>query len=593
MAAAQEARFTRRAHETAFPAHAARYCLREAGLSVRDLDHVAVSGTPLPTFKRLIDTALSRAPAGFSSVHRALSPWLRRDRRLSTRMRRELGPGPRGALAFIDHDESHAAAAFLPSPFDEAAILTLDGVRERTATTMGVGRGRRIDLIRHLPFPHSLGLVYAACAHYCGFAATGGEDDFMGLAPYGRPVYADLILKRLLDLRDDGSFWLDMAYFSRGPGITLPGPKFAALFGGPPRAPQSAIEQRYLDLAASIQAVTETVMLALARDLARRTGQKKLVLAGRAALNGAANGRLLREGPFDDMWIQPAGDAGGALGAALFVWHQRLEQPRPPRAHDRQHGSCLGPAFSSAEIRACLDRAGAHYAQVTDEPDLIRRVVDLLAGGKIVGWFQGRMEFGPMALGARSILADARSPTMPAAIPRTIAGRDSGQPCPSMVLREEASNWFGIDERHESPYMLLDAPVLDAHRVRVSDGARGGMRTEPGLPAPVQIARSTIPAVTHVDGSARLQTVDAGRHPRTTTLLRAFGDRTGCPVLVNASFHAPGEPIVCTPEEAYRCFRATGMDALVMEDVIVLKAGVPAERGEAEQAMYRDAFPLS
>ena len=443
-----------------------------------------------------------------------------------------------------------------------------------------------------LTFPHSLGLLYSAFTYYCGFKVNSGEYKLMGLAPYGRPIYKDLITRHLIDLREDGSFWLDMRYFNYCQGLTMTGARFDELFGGPPRDPETDIDQRHMDLAASIQAVTEDAVLAMGREAFRRTGLRRLVMAGGVALNCVANGRLLREGPFDDIWIQPAaGDAGGALGAALFVWHQLLERPRESRATDRQKGSFLGPRFTARDITGVLESAGARYRASDDEADLIDQIVRLLTDGRIVGWFQGRMEFGPRALGARSILGDPRSPRMQAAMNLKIKFRESFRPFAPMVLQDEAHRWFALRPGQESPYMLLVAPVLEEHRVPLSEQDRATLAGDPDLRQRVNVRRSTIPAVTHVDYSARVQTVDETRNPRTTRLLRAFFAHTGCPVLVNTSFNVRGEPIVCTPEDAFRCFLATDMDALVLEDAIVLKAdvsgGVAADAREKHLAQFQ------
>ncbi len=468
-------------------------------------------------------------------------------------------------------------------------MASASGARRRWAS----GRGNRIELTSQLQFPHSLGLLYSAVTYYCGFKVNSGEYKLMGLAPYGRPIYKDLITKHLVDLRDDGSFWLDMQYFNYCQGLTMTNGRFDELFGGPPRNPESDIAQRHMDLAASIQAVTEDVMLAMGRELHRQTGQRRLVLAGGVALNCVGNGRLLREGPFEDIWIQPAaGDAGGALGGAMFVWHQLLEKPREIRTTDCQKGSFLGPRFAAADIRGMLDRAGAKYQQATDEADLMRRVVDILSDGKIVGWFQGRMEFGPRALGARSILGDPRSAKMQATMNLKIKFRESFRPFAPIVLQEEAHKWFALQAGQESPYMLLVAPVLDEHRTPITDDQRATMAADPDLRNRVNIPRSTIPAVTHVDYSARLQTVDETRNPRTWRLLRAFFERTGCPVLVNTSFNVRGEPIVCTPEDAYRCFLGTEMDALVLEDLILLKTDVADTLDPAAREKYLAQFQL-
>jgi carbamoyltransferase len=593
VAAAQEERFTRRKHDPEFPSHAVQYCLREAGLTIADVNHVVFYEKPMRKFERLLETYLGFAPAGFSSFKMAMPAWLKDKLRLVPLMRRELGDDFRGTFAFTDHHESHAASAFFPSPFDEAAILTLDGVGEWSTTTMGVGRGNKIELTRHIQFPHSLGLLYSAFTYYCGFKVNSGEYKLMGLAPYGKPVYKDLILKHLIDIRPDGSFWLDMAYFNYCQGLTMTGPKFDELFGGPARKPESSIEQKHMDLASSIQAVTEDAMLAMGQELFRETGQKKLVMAGGVALNCVGNGRLLREGPFDDIWIQPAaGDAGGALGAALFTWYQLLEKPRTSVTIDRQKGSFLGPKFAPADVRRTLDRAGAKYHQAPSEDAFLSRVVDLLVEEKIVGWFQGRMEFGPRALGARSIIGDPRSPKMQATMNLKIKFRESFRPFAPIVLKEEAHRWFDLDPDLESPYMLIVAPVLEQHRVPLTKEQVQMMDVDPDLRNRVNVPRSTIPAVTHVDYSARLQTIDAVRNPRTAKLMRLFFERTGCPVLVNTSFNVRGEPIVCTPEDAYRCFLGTEMDALVVEDVLLLKTDVDTKVDAAEREKYLAQFQL-
>ena len=641
VAAAQEERFTRRKHDPGFPSRAAEYCLREAGKSPADIDYVVFYEKPMRKFERLIETYLAFAPAGFKSFSMAIPVWLKEKVHLPKVMRQGLGAGVRAPIVFTDHHESHAASAFFPSPFDEAAILTLDGVGEWSTTTFGVGRGNRIELSSQITFPHSLGLLYSAVTYHCGFKVNSGEYKLMGLAPYGRPVYKDLITRHLVDVKPDGSFWLDMQYFNYCQGLTMTNRKFDALFGAPPRDPESAIEQRHMDMAASIQAVTEDVMLAIGREVHRQTGMTRLVMAGGVALNCVANGRLLREGPFEDIWIQPAaGDAGGALGAAMFVWHQLLDNPRGPQgserseprsvttsvgvgphatpqgserseprsvttsvgvgphatqvktASDRQSGSLLGPRFTSRDVSAFLDGAGAKYRRASSEAELMAQVADLLALEKIVGWFQGRMEFGPRALGARSILGDPRSPKMQATMNLKIKFRESFRPFAPIVLREEASRWFGIDPRHESPYMLLVAPVLPEHRVPVSQAEIDVMQNDPDLRNRVNVPRSSIPAVTHVDYSARLQTVDDGRNPRLAALLRAFQQRTGCPVLVNTSFNVRGEPIVCTPEDAYRCFLGTDMDVLVLEDVVLLKEDVAETLDAATRDKYLAQFQL-
>ncbi len=592
LAAAQEERFTRRKHDPSFPAQAIGYCLRAAGLTPDQLDFIAFYDKPLTKFDRLLETYLAYAPRGFRSFARAMPLWLKEKLHLPRVIRRGLGGPTRARLLFLDHHESHAASAFFPSPFDRAAVLTLDGVGEWTTTAYGTGAGNAIRLSRHLQFPHSLGLLYSAFTYYCGFKVNSGEYKLMGLAPFGRPVYQDAIYQNLLDLKADGSFRLAMDYFNYCQGLTMTSRRFHRLFGGSPRAPESVIEQRHMDLAASIQAITEEVMLRMSRHLHRQTGMKNLVLAGGVALNCVANGRLLREGPFDALWIQPAaGDAGGALGAALFVWYQLLDQPRRPDPRDAQYGSLLGPAFTPAAIERFLNAEEVIYERLTDEGELVEEVARLLDEGKVVGWFQGRMEFGPRALGARSILGDPRSPRMQTIMNRKIKFREGFRPFAPVVLRECAHEWFDMPRGQESPYMLLVAPVQPHQCLPLTAEQRVLLTRHPDLCRRVGVARSTVPAVTHVDGSARVQTVDAERHPRLHRLLRAFQQRTGCPVLVNTSFNVRGEPIVCTPQDAYRCFRATDMDVLVLEDCVIRKSA-PEPAGDAARAAHLAQFPL-
>jgi carbamoyltransferase len=593
VAAAQEERFTRKKQDQGFPTLAVQYCLREAGLTPSDLSYIAFYEKPLRKFERLLETYLAFAPDGFRSFRMALPMWLKEKTRLPGIIRDGIGGSTRAPLVFTDHHESHAASAFFPSPFHEAAILTLDGVGESTTTAFGVGSANKIRLTRELEFPHSLGLLYSAFTYYCGFKVNSGEYKLMGLAPYGRPLYKDAIARHLMDLKSDGSFWLNMQYFNYCQGLTMTNQRFHDLFGGAPRNPESAIEQRHMDLAASIQAVTEDVMLAMGREIFRETGLRRLVLAGGVALNCVANGRLLREGPFTDIWIQPAaGDAGGSLGAALFVWHQLLDKPRPSSPTDAQKGSFLGPRFSSSEICSVLDGAGAVYRRVTDERDLMDLVTDLLVAGKVIGWFQGRMEFGPRALGSRSILGDPRSVKMQATMNLKIKFRESFRPFAPCALQEEVHRWFGLEPGQESPYMLLVAPVLEEHRIPVTAEQTRMMTDDPDLRNRVNIPRSTIPAVTHVDYSARVQTVDERRNPRFWRLIRTFFTRTGCPMLVNTSFNVRGEPIVCTPQDAYRCFMATEMDALVLEDVVLLKEQMVDTLDETARARYLAQFQL-
>jgi carbamoyltransferase len=593
VAAAQEERFTRVKHDSAFPTHAIDYCLRQGGLSAGDVDYVAFYDKPLTKFERLLETYLAYVPAGFHSFRLAMPLWLKDKLHMRRTLRGCLGSPSHARLIFTDHHESHAASAFFPSPFEQAAILTLDGVGEWSTATFGVGEGNHIRLIDHISFPHSLGLLYSAFTYYCGFKVNSGEYKLMGLAPYGRPIYRDLILERLLDLKPDGSFWLDMAYFNYCQGLTMTNQRFHRLFGGPPRAPESPLEQRHMDLAASIQAVTEEAMLRIGRHVSQQTRMKYLVLAGGVALNCVANGRLLREGDFEDLWIQPAaGDAGGALGAALFVWHQLLDNVRRPDGCDAQQGSFLGPSFTSDQVEQSLTVLGASGQRFAHENDLLDQVAALLADGKIVGWFQGRMEFGPRSLGARSILGDPRSPTMQAIMNLKIKFRESFRPFAPAVLRERAPEWFDLGPNHESPYMLLVTPVLEHRRVSIDTDALLVMERDPDLRRRVNVVRSEIPAVTHVDYSARLQTVDERRNPRFYRLLEAFDRLTGCPVLVNTSFNVRGEPIVCTPEDAYRCFLATDMDALVLEDVLVVKDAAEREVGMEAREAYLAQFQL-
>jgi carbamoyltransferase len=593
VAAAQEERFTRIKHDPAFPTQAIRYCLHEGKLSPEDLDYIAFYDKPLTKFERLLETYLAYAPQGFPSFRLAMPLWLKDKLHMRRTLRRGLGGPTRARLIFTDHHESHAASAFFPSPFDQAAIVTLDGVGEWSTATFGLGEGNRIRLVDHIAFPHSLGLLYSAFTYYCGFKVNSGEYKLMGLAPYGRPIYRDLIVERLVDLKPDGSFWLNMDYFQYCQGLTMTNRRFHQLFGGPPRAPESPLEQRHMDVAASIQAVTEEAVLRIGRHVSARTGLKHLVLAGGVALNCVANGRLLREGTFDDLWIQPAaGDAGGALGAALFVWYQLLDKPRRPQGRDSQQGSFLGPSFTTDQIMRCLTRHGAPGQHFADQTELFEHVAALLADGKVVGWFQGRMEFGPRALGARSILGDPRSPAMQATMNLKIKFRESFRPFAPVVLRERASEWFDLKPCHESPYMLLVAPVLEHRRVPIDTEALRTMEQDPDLRRRVNVVRSEVPAVTHVDYSARLQTVDDERNPRLHRLLQAFERLTGCPVLVNTSFNVRGEPIVCTPEDAYRCFLATDMDVLVLEDVVIAKDEAAREAGLEAREAYLAQFQL-
>jgi len=571
VAAAQEERFTRKKHDQAFPAHAIEYCLSAAGLGAGDLDYVGFYDKPLLKFERILETYLARAPLGFRSFAKAMPLWLRRKLHLRRQLDRGLKKAYKRRYIFPEHHESHAASAFFPSPFETAAIITLDGVGEWATASYGTGQGNRITLTHELHFPHSLGLLYSAFTYFCGFKVNSGEYKLMGLAPYGEPKYADLIADKLIDIKDDGSFRMDISFFNYCSGLTMTSRKFDALFGGAPRKPETQITRREMDLAASVQKVTEEILLRIARHVHNRTGMENLCLAGGVALNCVANGRLLREGPFQDIWIQPAaGDAGGALGAAMLIWHQLLDNPRTALPDDSQAGSLLGPSFDAGQIEAFLDRTGAAYQTFDDDEALCNSVADMLAREKIVGWFQGRMEFGPRALGCRSILGDARSPTMQSVMNLKIKFRESFRPFAPSVLADRAGEFFQIPRDHTSPYMLLAVPLADDKRIEPS----GENRKAGGLDRR-SVVRSEVPAITHVDYSARVQTVDEARGGRYYELLKAFERKTGCPTIVNTSFNVRGEPIVCTPADAYNCFMATNMDVLVMERFVLHKDAQP------------------
>jgi carbamoyltransferase len=570
VAAAQEERFSRIKHDHRFPREAVAWCLSKAGLDAADLDYVGFYDKPLMKFHRLLETYLSFAPAGFGSFVKAMPLWIREKLHLPRLIRKELGGVIRRGIVFPEHHESHAASAFFPSPFTQAAVLTLDGVGEWATASFGTGRDNRLDLTHELRFPHSLGLLYSAFTYYCGFRVNSGEYKLMGLAPYGEPVYADLIREKLIDLKEDGSFRLDQRYFNYCQGLTMTSRRFDRLFGGRPRRPESPLRKRDMDLAASVQLVTEEIVLKAVHHVHEVTGMDRLCLAGGVALNCVANGRIVREGPFEDLWIQPAaGDAGGALGVALFTWHQLLGKPREVGTSDSQHGSLLGPRATSDEIREVLDARGASYERIENEAELLTRVARMIADGKVIGLMRGRMEFGPRALGARSIVADARSPEMQSRVNLKIKFRESFRPFAPSVTAERAGEYFETLDRHESPYMLLVADVREEKRIPADGADREGLER-------LAMPRSVIPAVTHVDHSARIQTVDADRNGFYHRLLSAFDAETGCPVVVNTSFNVRGEPIVCTPADAWRCFMATNMDVLVMEDYLLLKEEQPA-----------------
>jgi carbamoyltransferase len=583
VAAAQEERFTRKRHDADYPRRAVAYCLEAAGLTAADLDYVGFYDKPLRKFERLLESYLAVAPRGLRSFLAAMPVWLKE--KLFTRelLRGEL-EGFTGEFLFAEHHESHAASAFYPSPFAEAAILTMDGVGEWATSSYGVGRGADIELLAEQHFPHSLGLLNSAFTYYTGFKVNSGEYKVMGLAPYGEPRFVDRILSELMELRADGSFKLNMRYFDYLTGLTMTNEAFDDLFEGPPRSAESRVTQREMDLAASVQQVTEEVVLRMARHVHAVTGLPDLCLAGGVALNCVGNGRLLREGPFRRLWIQPAaGDAGGALGVALLAHHKILGVARPaPNGHDAMRGSYLGPAYGPDEIEASLAEYGAVWERL-DEPALLARTADLLASECVVGWFQGRMEFGPRALGGRSILGDPRSPRMQSVMNLKIKYRESFRPFAPSVLREHVSEWFELDA--DSPYMLLVAGVQERHRVSPTAEQQALFGIER-----LKVPRSEIPAVTHVDHSARIQTVDAETNPLYHGLLQRFLERTGVPVLVNTSFNVRGEPIVCTPADAYRCFMRTEMDALVLGPFLLEKARQPPweEAGDWRQEFALD-----
>ena len=589
IAAAQEERFTRIKHDHDFPAKAVEYCLREGGIGPEQIDYVVFYDKPLLKFDRLLETYLAYAPAGLRSFMMAMPLWLKTKLHLPREIRKSLGGKYRRRIAFTWHHESHAASAFYPSPFDEAAILTLDGVGEWDTASIGIGRGNKIELLQTLEFPHSIGLLYSAFTYFCGFKVNSGEYKLMGLAPYGEPKYADIIRDRLMDLKDDGSFRLDMRYFNYAQGLTMTGRGFEELFDGPARDPESAITQREMDLAASIQKVTEEIVLRMARHARKVTGARNLCLAGGVALNCVANGVLLREGIFDDVWIpSAAGDAGGALGAALFCQYQLLELERTPSKQDTLKGALLGPSFSNDEIRAFLDARGVKYHYVADEDELLRRTAAAMVEEKVVGWFQDRMEFGPRALGARSIIGDARSERMQAQMNLQIKYRESFRPFAPSALEEESSRFFNLDR--PSPYMLLVAPVREEERCALTEEQLAAMR-DPDLRKRVNVKRSSVPAVTHVDMSARIQTVNEARNRRYYRLIREFKNQTGTGVIINTSFNIRGEPIVCTPQDAYRCFMGCEMDVLVLENCILYKEEQPQLSAD-DKKKYVEGFKL-
>jgi carbamoyltransferase len=565
VAAAQEERFSRQKHDRAFPARALEFCLSRAGITARDIDYVAFYEKPLLKFDRVLDTFLATAPRSFQAFRTAM-PLQVRERMLQSRDLKRHLPGFDRRIIYTQHHRSHAASAFFPSPFEEAAVLTLDGVGEWATASFGLGRGNQLTLLGEQKFPHSLGLLYSAFTYFCGFRVNSGEYKLMGLAPYGQPRFVDRILDNMVVVKADGSIWLDQTFFNYTTGLTMTSAKCDALFGGQPRRPESPITQREQDIAASIQLITEEIMLKSASHVHKVTGAKYLCLAGGVALNCVGNGRILRDGPFDDIWIQPAaGDAGGALGAALHVWYDLLKSPRVPAPEDAMQGGWLGPDYSEREIVTFLDDQQAVYTTFPDDESLCAAVAEYLANEQVVGWLHGRMEFGPRALGARSILGDARSTSLQRTLNLKIKFRESFRPFAPAVLRECAAEYFELDADQESPYMLVVAPVQPSRRLAPAGADAQGLDR-------VNTVRSDVPAVTHVDFSARVQTVDGKRHGRFHRLLEAFRARTGSPVLINTSFNVRGEPIVASPADAWRCFMATNMDVLVLERTVLLKA---------------------
>ncbi|HEY6188758.1 MAG TPA: carbamoyltransferase [Pyrinomonadaceae bacterium] len=587
VAAAQEERFSRKKHDHRFPAQAVEFCLREARIEGPQVDLIAFYDKPLLKFERLLETYLDYAPSGIRSFLMAMPLWLRE--KLWIREQVAKHAGYKGKVLFTEHHESHAASAFFPSPFASAAVLTMDGVGEWATSSYGYGRGNELHLLGELHFPHSLGLLYSAFTYYTGFKVNSGEYKVMGLAPYGEPRYVQRILDELVDLREDGSLRLNMKYFNYCQGLTMTNAAFDKLFDGPPRRAETELTQRHMDLARSVQEVTELAMLRMARHVHRETGERNLCLAGGVALNCVGNGRILREGPFEKVWIQPAaGDAGGSLGAALSVWYQYLGNPRSTEdvcrgRTDGMNGAYLGPSFKSDEIQSFLDATGASYRRL-DRAALVEKIARLLADEKVVGWFQGRMEFGPRALGARSILGDPRSPRMQSQMNLKIKFRESFRPFAPAVLRERVADFFEMDA--DSPYMLLVAPVVARERRAMTSEEQSLFGIDK-----LNVPRSSIPAVTHVDYSARIQTVRREENALYYDLIEAFGRLTGCPLVVNTSFNVRGEPIVCTPQEAYTCFMRTEMDVLVMED-FVLEKQEQAESALAEDMSWQEEFQL-
>lgn len=586
VAAAQEERFTRRKHDERFPVNAIEYCLSAAQITAADIDYVGFYEKPLLKFERLLETYLAYAPAGVKSFAKAIPLWVQQKLHLPREIRAGLGGAYRKRIVFTEHHESHAASAFFPSPFDEAAIVTIDGVGEWATASIAVGDGNRVEMLQEMRFPHSLGLLYSAFTYYCGFRVNSGEYKLMGLAPYGEPKYVELILEHLLDLKDDGSFRLDMSYFNYCQGLTMTGERFQRLFGRPVRAAEAEMDQQYMDIAASIQKVTEMIMLRMVGHAHEVTGKKNLCLAGGVALNCVGNGRILREGPFDNVWIQPAaGDAGGALGVAQLIWYQLLENQRTTDVGDSQQGSLLGPQYNDQEVREFLDSTGVTYHYFEQQSELCDAVAVMLDEQQVIGWMQGRMEFGPRSLGNRSILGDARSAEMQANINLKIKFRESFRPFAPAVLNDHAAEYFDL-QGSSSPYMLLVAPVTEKQRLDLTPEQLAVQGVDRRL-----IARSSVPAITHVDNTARVQTIDENVNPLFHELVQRYYQRSHSPLVVNTSFNIRGEPIVRTPQDAYRCFMATKMDVLVMGQFVVKKTEQP-DVTSYQVDEYLGQFPL-
>ncbi|MGD8283860.1 MAG: carbamoyltransferase [Desulfobacterales bacterium] len=582
VAAAQEERFTRKKHDHDFPRNAVFACLKQAEIDIDQVNHVVFYDKPITKFDRLLETYLSFVPRGWKSFRMAMPLWLGTKLYLPKIIKKELGWT--GDVLFTEHHESHAASAFFPSPYEEAAVITFDGVGEWATTSWGVGKGNKVKIHEQISFPHSLGLLYSAFTYFTGFRVNSGEYKMMGLAPYGEPKYEDTILSEVLDLKEDGSFRLNMRYFNYCAGLTMTNGHFDKLFGGKPRKPESELTQREMDIAASIQKVTEKIMLRIAGHVYKKTGQRNLCMAGGVALNCVGNGNLLREGPFENIWIQPAaGDAGGALGAAYSIWHHYLDGPRESdNQNDKQFGSYLGASFSKEEIKAFLDSNAYPYQEVSDDTELYDKITTRIENGEVIGWFQGKMEFGPRALGSRSIIGDARNLEMQKKMNLKIKYRESFRPFAPSVLLEGVQSWFNLDRA--SPYMLLVADVKEDKRIPMTEEQRNFFGIEK-----LNVPRSDIPAITHVDYSARVQTVDGKHNQKYYGLIKRFYEKTGCPVIINTSFNVRGEPIVCTPADAYTCFMRTEMDVLVLGNFILLKDEQPKWK---EKKDWREEFEL-